>query len=506
MEIEDSDYDKILKESSPYNIYKELEDEVKDVTDDQHCTEFEGINSIHKEKYVTLCKKLSKLLKYVFDQGKSGKRKEYCSHYIYWVYHEIWKLFKGCQNANDMSVIDKFNKLQSTLFYNYQKHDCSYGYILKSYEELNYKIEKKYLYDYFKNYNTIKSSNNCNTVGIEKYKRYLEGIKRLYENEKEYCCFPGIGDCSNYFLTCKSEFDPSKLLSALGSEEKGNCDGLKTITAVFSDKKSDSEEFEKEFMSAINYGGCYTPTKGTLEVGDTKRPVCILYSKFVSLPVDEPTDVSDGQEATVNSHSADNANSLSKAGPGKDVQGDGKGNEGEPSATHVKKEMPYSELTLYPYKWRFKSEGKLDCRSRSKNKDSMRLCGYMEELVEGNFATQIEGTGRYKVKVGSNWTEADLESVRERVRKRRSANESNILNNIFVRISTAVTLFTPFGSRLRRHRKRQQRYRLDFTDLRTRKRPRRFLKRTYRHSDRRRFNVVNIEDELHSSNDLQNIN
>ncbi|SCN12431.1 PIR protein [Plasmodium malariae] len=517
--MEAVNYEKIFKDSKPYNIYKELEDKVKGVTDGQYCSEFEGIKSSQKNNYITLCKKVSKLLKYVFDQGNSGKRKEYCSHYIYWVYHEIWKLFKSDQKASDMGIIDKFNKLQSTLFYNYNKHDCSYGYILKSYEEIDYKIEKKYLYDYFKNYNTIKSSKQCSNVGGSEYRAYLEAIKKLYHVEYNFCCWTGLTQCPDYILNCDNKFDPSKLLSALGPKGSERCEGLKSIKAIFKDEKSDSEEFEKEFMSAINYGACYSPKKGTLEVGVDKKPVCILYSKFVSLPGNEPISRSNAKEATVSRPSADNANSISSADPGKDVQGDGKGNGGEPSATDVKKEIPSSKLTRNSYKWSFKQGGKLDCQSRNKNEDSMRLCGYMDELVEGNFATQIEGTGAYKVQAGRSWTEDDLKPARERVWKRRSANKSNILNNIFFRISTAVTLvmgiififylffkFTPFGSRLRRHRKRQQRYRLDFTDSSTHKRPRRFLKRTYRHSDRRRFNVVNIEDELHSSNDLRNIN
>ncbi|KAI4840869.1 hypothetical protein MKS88_000632 [Plasmodium brasilianum] len=498
--------DKILIDSYPYSIYKELNDEVKNANDGKYCSEFENVKQGYKDESVKLCKKVSKLLGFVFNKSTQKEFKEYCSQYKFWVYEEVKKLFnEGTSDGDIEDVIKKFYNLQLNLFNFHSKNYCSYRFDYKTLEGLKYNIEEKSLYDYFKNYNTIKTSDTCNKCKNDEYKKYLNSISVIYNNVKENCCTPGIWDCSNYFLSCEDDFDPSKLLSALGSEEKGNCEGLKTITAEFNDKKSYSEEFDNEFMSAINYGGCYSQTKGTLEEGTT-RPVCILYSNFVSSPHDEPTARSDGTKATVSRPAADNANSISGADSGKDVQGDGKGNEGGPSATDVKKEIPITKLTHYPYKWSFKSGGDLDCRSRSKNKDSMRLCGYMDELVEGQFATQMEGTKGYKVQAGRSWKEEDLEPVRERMRKRRSANESNILSNIFIRISTGVTLFTPFGSRLRRDRKRKQRYRYDFTDLYTRKRPRRFLKRTYRHSDRRRFNVVNIEDELYSSNDLRNIN
>ncbi|KAI4833790.1 uncharacterized protein MKS88_000210 [Plasmodium brasilianum] len=499
--------DKILEESYPYSIYKEFNNELVNATDETYCNEFKIIKQDYKEKSFELCKNVTKLLEFVFKKHTSEKYKDYCSHYKNWVYQEVRNLFNESTSDSDIEdVIKKFNKLQIELFIKHRKHDCSYRFDIKNLQGLNYKVQEKYLYDYFKNYNNIKTSETCNKCKNGKYKEYLKSISVIYDDEKENCCTPSFWDCSNYFLSCKDDFNPSRLLSALGSNGNERCEGLKSIKSIFKDEKSNPEEFGKEFMSAINYGGCYSPTKDTLEVGDAKRPVCILYSNFVPLPVDEPTARTDGQEATVSSFSADNASSISRVDPGKDVEVDGKGNRGVPRATDVKKEIPSSKLTLNSYKWSFKQGGKLDCRSRSNNKDSMRLCRYMEELVEGKFATQIEGTGAYKVQAGRSWTEDDLKPARERVWKRRSANESNILNNIFFRISTAVTLFTPFGSRLRRHRKRKQRYRLDFADLSTRKRPRRFLKRTYRHSDRRRFNVVNIEDELLSSNDLRNIN
>ncbi|SBT01074.1 PIR Superfamily Protein, partial [Plasmodium malariae] len=489
---------------------------VKDVTDGQHCTEFDGITSTHKEKYVTLCKKVSILLNYVFDKDKLKKIKEYCSHYKYWVYQEIWKLFKNGQQMDDIHVIDKFNKLQSDLFVKHSKHDCSYGYILKDYEELNYKIEKKYLYDYFKNYNTIKSSNKCNTVGSDKYRAYLEAIKELYDRES-HCCWTGLSECPDYILTCDDKFDPSKLLSALGSRGSERCDGLNGITANFDEEKLNSVITDPEFLNSITYGTCYYLDNGELTSSEMGRQHCNLLAASVMLSRSVPTTGNDGSRASVGGSSPDDSNLKSSAdqAKGRSSQGDSsrvglhetKGKERNFGKISVKKEaVPPVKDAPGSIRWKFDERGTLQCPSKSRNKNEELLCKYMDVLVEGKFATQMEDTKKYKVQAGRSWTEDDLKLARERVRKRRSANESNILNNIFVRISTGVTLFTPFGSRLRRHRKRQQRYRLDFTDLSTRKQPRRFLKRTYRHSDRRRFNVVNIEGELHSSNDLRNIN
>ncbi|SBS98202.1 PIR Superfamily Protein [Plasmodium malariae] len=501
--------DKIVKESYPYSIYNELNEQVKSATDEKYCNEFKKLNNDYQGKSIELCKKVTHLLDFVYKKDKSKEFKEYCSHYKYWVYEEISKLFNDDTPENIINdVIDKFNKLQTTLFINRQKNYCSYRFDLKTLGELNSRKVEKKLYDYFKNYNTIKSRDKCSNVSIEKYKGYLEGIKILYENEKDYCCFPGTWDCSNYFLTCNSEFDPSKLLSAFQSKGNGSCDGLNRITANFDEEELNTVVTDAEILNSISHGACFNLDKHELTSSDTKHPRCSLLATSVTLTRSVRTDGNSGATMTDNGSPPDGVNSVTRdnreegrtpqAGASQGQQGTIEKAGGSRSTEKLKIEAPSEKDSPDTFRWKFNEKGTLQCPTKSRDKNEELLCNFMEELVEGNFATQMEGTKRYKVKAGRSWSEDDLKPARERVRKRRSANESNILNNIFVRISTGVTLFTPFGSRLRRDRKRKQRYRKDFTDLYTRKRPRRFLKRTYRHSDKRRFNVVNIEDELHS--------
>ncbi|KAI4838061.1 PIR protein [Plasmodium brasilianum] len=505
--------DKILEELYPYSIYKEFNDELVNATDETYCNEFKTIKQDYKEKSFELCKKVTKLLEFVFKKHTSAKYKDYCSHYKNWVYQEIWKLFNEHTSNSDIDdVIKKFYKLQRNLFNVHNKNDCSYRFDFNTFEGLYYKIEEKSLYDYFKNYNTIKTSETCNKCENGKYKEYLESINDMYNNWKDPCCSYGKSVCDNYFLSCKDEFDPSELLSAFLSKGSDSCDGLNRITANFDEEKLNSKVSEPEILSSITYGTCFNLENGRLTSDIKRHPHCSLFATSVTLTRSVPTAEYGGTKVTDSgsppgSTNLDSRSNQAEVDASRRGQPDAKGKRGDFGDSGVKIEaVPPVKDAAGPIRWKFDERGTLQCPSKSINKYEELLCEYMDVLVEGNFATQIEGTGRYKVKVGTKWTEADLKLARERVRKRRSANESNILNNIFVRISTGVTLFTPFGSRLRRHRKRKQRYRFDFTDLCTRKRPRRFLKRTYRHSDRRRFNVVNIDDELHSSNDLQNIN
>ncbi|SBT27881.1 PIR Superfamily Protein, partial [Plasmodium malariae] len=345
--------------------------------DDQHCTEFKGINSPHKEKYVTLCKKVSKLLDIVFKKESSKNYEDYCSHYKYWVYQEIRKLFNESSSNNDIAeVIKKFIKLQITIFNNHQKYGCSFGFGTKDFTELNYKIEEKYLYDYFKNYNTIKSSDTCSKVNNDKYKKYLKSIVKVYNDLKKYCCLSEDWVCSHYFLSCKDEFDPSKLLSSLGSEEKGNCDGLKTITAVFNDKISDSETFSSDFLKSLNYGACYSPNNGTFTSGDTAHPFCNLYT--VPVQLSSSVTIVRNNEPQGNGRASPPGNSNSMRGedqeqekhakrvPQKEVTDETNENiGGSGSYRELKKKASPDEHTHVTFRWKFDTSGQLKCPTTS---------------------------------------------------------------------------------------------------------------------------------------------
>ncbi|SBS99317.1 PIR Superfamily Protein [Plasmodium malariae] len=509
--------DKILEESYPYSIYKELNDEVKNANDGKYCSEFENVKQDYKDESVKLCKKVSKILDFVFKKSTQNEFKDYCTHYKYWVYQEVRNLFNENTSVSDIEdVIKKFYKLQLDLFNDHNRNDCSYRFDYKTLEGLNYNIEEKSLYDYFRNFNTIKSIETCSKCTNGEYKEYLKSTGDTYNNLKEYCCLSEDWDCSHYFFSCKDEFDPSKLLSSLGSEEIGNCDGLKTITAVFNDKISDSEAFSSDFLKSLNYGACYRPNNGKFTSGDRAHPFCNLYTAPVQLSssvtivrINEPQGNGDrSPPGNSNSMKGEDQEQVKQAKrvPPKEVTDETNENEGGSGRYgELKKKASPMKDASDNFRWKIAATGQLKCSSKNKKEAELAMCDFMEELIEGGYAKKIEDTEKYTLDIKNGWTTEELKVFRERIRKR-SAYESNILNNIFFRISTGVTLFTPFGSRLHRRRKRKQRYRFDFTDLSTRNRPRRFLKRTYRHSDRRRFNVVNIEDELHSSNDLRNIN
>ncbi|SBT00159.1 PIR Superfamily Protein, partial [Plasmodium malariae] len=124
-----------LKESYPYSIYNELNEQVKSATEDKYCNEFKKVKNDYQDKSIELCKKVTKLLDFVFKKSTHKEFKDYCTHYKYWVYQEVRNLFNESTSVSDIEdVIKKFYKLQLDLFNDHNRNDCSYRFDYKTLE------------------------------------------------------------------------------------------------------------------------------------------------------------------------------------------------------------------------------------------------------------------------------------------------------------------------------------------------------------------------------------
>ncbi|SBT85527.1 PIR protein [Plasmodium malariae] len=196
--------DKILVGSPSYNIYNTFDKKVEE------------------EKYNNSCKVFK-------NEGDTGTNEGY---ELYWAYQNIKKfLEENSENFNGNSYISKFLSARDSIKHDYNSYFCQYEFKNDNATDvLNDKLEEKYLYDYFRNYDSIKSYKTCNILEFSKYKEYLEHIDILYKKYKneKYCCEDSWYSCPNYF-NCYEGFDPTKLLSVLNSKGKKNCDNLKNL-------------------------------------------------------------------------------------------------------------------------------------------------------------------------------------------------------------------------------------------------------------------------------------
>ncbi|SBS95248.1 PIR Superfamily Protein [Plasmodium malariae] len=530
-------YNEILAAIPSNKIYEEFKSEVDEENNEISCDIFNSIKSKYKDKCVKLCKNVARNFKYLYERGKPENYDYRCSHYKFWVYKEIEKMFEKNSAGDDVKdVITQFLNLQTSLTGTYGLYNCNYIFLKKNLEELDNKNKEKYLYEYFANYDSIKSKDICIKVDVKKYKKYINFISSLYENKKKICCWNEKSVCPHYFLKCGEEFNPSKLLSVLESHNGDSCNRLESFKETISiNKKLDSNILERDFLDSILLTDCPIKNDGTtLQCG---------FIRASSVRSSSGNTVENNGQRT-NAVSSSSGNRMIKAdADSSKVLGEKIIKQFATSFSEEKHKMSSVENPRNEFKWNF-AKGTLNCPPNRPKYDKYGMCEYMEELVEEGFFEKTEDSKDYKFKRGSSWKHEYLASVtrnkrHENLGKSNSLNLKdygplkaivhkradnfyasnssgktipekdtayNILQNIFVRISFVGTLimgiilvfflyfkFTAFGSYVGKIKKRKKRYRINLAQLNTQRVPRRFIKRTYRNSDRRRFSVVNIE-------------
>ncbi|SBS93670.1 PIR Superfamily Protein [Plasmodium malariae] len=534
--MEKTDYDEVLQQLPLYKIYNEFNSEVREVDYNISCDKFDSVKEKYKNDCVNLCKKVARNLNNLTKADKSWSYDSRCSHYKYWIYEEITKLFKEDPMDKDVEdVVKSFFNLQSVLTATYGIYSCKNDFIQKNISELKDKIEEKYLHDYFTNYKMIKSKNVCNKVKMNKYKKYINYIYSIYQKKKNKCCKPGVLTCPHYFFNCNDEFNPNMLLSELKLENVESCNGLEDFKEnKIIENKVDSSGSEPDIFDSILFTDC--------PFSDNSTTVRCGFIRASSMRTSNGNTV-ENHEQQKNAESSFSEIRMIKSNTYSSEDLSEKNNmKFSDSSTMEKNKMLFDGSTVDGFRWNYGSGG-LSCIPNTSEEDEYGLCEYMDELVaDGIFIKTMDSNG-YKFKKVDPWTNEELQKLVRRKRDRRPRksvllklirsrslhairseqapdsviksshsekhlgldSESNILHNTFVRISFVATLimgiilifflyfkFTSFGSYAAKIKKRKKKYRTNFAELNTQRLSRRFIKRTYRHSSKRRFSVVNI--------------
>ncbi|KNA02214.1 hypothetical protein PVNG_05537 [Plasmodium vivax North Korean] len=221
----------ILGNTTSYQIYKKFDAEDDLDKHNTYCTEFISLNKTKDEKSEKTCKKIAKNLNKLSELASTVKYRDRCLYYKYWIYDQIWKESNTAGN-NVGSVINKYLSIQDTVTKSLKKYYCPYYFHRRNLTELNEFHEEKYLYEYFKNYNTLKYKISASNDNEETYSKYLEYIKDIYiKHKNDSCCdyYGLIGNCYHYFK-CEEDYNPNNLLcklkknkdsSGCNSENKG---------------------------------------------------------------------------------------------------------------------------------------------------------------------------------------------------------------------------------------------------------------------------------------------
>ncbi|GAW84295.1 variable surface protein [Plasmodium gonderi] len=251
-----------LKNANSYKKYVQLEQNNTTVTDhDNICKNLNINNSIVDSELLRNIRNNAKKLNSVKCENEY---KEDCSYYKYWIFREIWKLYKIKKTSHKISdIIKEFMKLNiCTKKNDNKKYSCQYYFTHNNEDELKYFLEQKNLFDYFKSYDKIISLLPCNNENNTVYMNYLKYINETYNKHlvQEECCYFGASLCQSYFLSCDDMYNPSKLIALLQSSDKE--DFQKILDYNLSKKaQEESSSNTPKIDMYIKYLGCAKVTK-----------------------------------------------------------------------------------------------------------------------------------------------------------------------------------------------------------------------------------------------------
>ncbi|SBS96136.1 PIR Superfamily Protein, partial [Plasmodium malariae] len=335
----------------------------------------------------------------------------------------------------------------------------------------------------------------------------------LYEKKKEKCCKSGILACPHYFFNCGDEFNPEKILSLLISQNGHSCNGLELFTETkIVDKKLDTDDFGKGFLDSILLTDC--------SIKDNSPRLRCGFIRVSSLRSRNENAVEHNGQQT-NSWSSYSGTRMRKANADlSEVLGEKTSKEFAPKSEEKNKMLLDGNIDN-GFRWNYKKGG-LRCLPNISEDDKYGLCEYMDELVKNGIFIKTKDSDGHIFKKTNPWTSEELRKLTEikqkwkskivmrlaleqlrniHVLKTKQTQDSDMKGSLVKKLSGAYsgsnilrnTFFTPFGSCLGKIKKRKKKYRTNFTVLNTERLQKRFIKRTYRNSNRRRFSVVNVE-------------
>ncbi|KMZ79960.1 variable surface protein Vir12 [Plasmodium vivax India VII] len=210
----------------------------------------------------SLFNKIKRNVNALNDIKVENEYRENCLNYKYWIFGEMWKLHNDKENPKDISnIITEFMKLNG-FFKGGRNRGCEFNFIHKELKDLTFLLEKKNLYDYFKNHHKIKKGDICKKENKALFEKYLKSISEAYKNYQvqEKCCHWGASFCPDYFLSCDDVYNPSRLLSLLKSNDKEACDKIGKEDSHITGELKDSVTSTKNVDMYIKYLRCANVT------------------------------------------------------------------------------------------------------------------------------------------------------------------------------------------------------------------------------------------------------
>ncbi|SCO68384.1 VIR protein [Plasmodium vivax] len=334
--VENSPYDKheykdVLKDFSSYTVYEKLNNSTNIGTYCSDCKDVSNLESQYKG-IKQFCKKLARNLRNKLSDINDTVKNEddRCLYFIYWAYDKIREIYNGrIQNIHEIPLFSKILGIAHGINYELagevirknvgafkgtprgnsttsggaaatqikeerfvrtselSTYKPCFFYLDCTLDECN---EMKDLFDYFKNYDSIKGKKSTDGNKHEQCCKYLTYINGLYEKNISNCCvcFQGADkcreDCLHYFQ-CDQLYNPHNLYDEFNCSSKIPGTPFKKVNLPeaidFYSKDITEKSKKKEYLPRVDY---FTPNS-TQEMQDSMPKILDSVPKILdSMP------------------------------------------------------------------------------------------------------------------------------------------------------------------------------------------------------------------------------
>ncbi|SBT84877.1 PIR protein [Plasmodium ovale] len=228
-----------------HDVYKELNGEI--ITNNYYsiCDKFILFNEKHCGIH-DLCSKLVRNLKKL-SRMENKEREDRCTYIIHWIYDALRKIPNIISENNYETIaLREFFNVGYEILRQLEISDCFFNTLNINFDEQK---EKKYLHDYFKNYEKMQGKNFCNNDTCQQYCEYITFINMLYGKYINRCCYcfesDGCKEIYPSYFKCDDNYNPFKLF------EKLQCNNFEEFRAKF--KKVDTPIPEDHYVKRLAY-------------------------------------------------------------------------------------------------------------------------------------------------------------------------------------------------------------------------------------------------------------
>ncbi|SBT01344.1 PIR Superfamily Protein [Plasmodium ovale curtisi] len=196
-------------------VYNELNGNMSTNTYYTICSELIPYDENHCGIY-KLCNKLVRNLIKLYKMKHNG-RIDRCEYIIHWLYHEVGKIPNVySEDIYETVAVRVFFNVGYKILRKLGISDCFFNIFNINVDEQK---EKKFLHDYFKNYEKMNGDNFCNNDKCKEYCEYISFINKLYQKYINSSCYcftnDGCKEIYPYYFNCNDNYNPLKLFEKL---------------------------------------------------------------------------------------------------------------------------------------------------------------------------------------------------------------------------------------------------------------------------------------------------